>query len=246
MNYSSYNRKGNRFNLKTLFRFNDDFMIIWFMIMFLAMLGPSIFVTEKFDSFRYAALIYVCVLALMQGFAFYVSKQQNLKRPIMMFERHDISSNLLRYFIVALLTIFVFFLMSSFDLAAAGSSYRSLVAALGWEIFVIGISEQIISVGLVKILKQYFSLPVAIFWMLVLMGLGHTTAYMILSGVTSFTPQLWMLLGGASFGFALFYGLYVLFKRDMVSVGIVHGLFNLAIKTAITLFAAANYGGVLL
>ncbi len=134
------------------------------------------------------------------------------------YKRHDISQNWLKYAGYFVLSLMV---MSFVDKSSLGSGLptTSIFAKVIFSVFIVGMSETLMQVGLLQKYKNRAVVNTAF-------GFLHVGAYMALTGATSFDFTVFMMCLKSVVGFFVF-DLAYYFTGDIFIVSILHGVYDL-------------------
>jgi hypothetical protein len=184
-----------------LFNFNDDWNLFYLTTMLFAIFSPALFVVDRTDIFSLVALTYLAVAFVMKP------KTKKI----------DISSTILNLLIWGVgLYILIHFVPTSRTMT--GFIFTSKFALVVANIFIFAFPETLIRQGLLE--KTQNSIVTNL-----IMGLAHIGSYTALTGVSSFSGLLPLLLI-ATISFFIFELVYALTKNTMFEA-MFHGISNM-------------------
>lgn len=184
------------------FKLNDDMFVFYLVVMFLCIVSANLFFVTRASQMSFIALTY---LVLSIAFKPKIS-------------RMDLSKNIITYFFYAVISslIFFFFIDGS---SQSSVQFTNVFTKFVYVIFVIAFSESIIRRGLLEKIQNSFITNG-------IMALGHSYAYMNLSGSFTFSSEVLSMLAVAFVGFFIFELVYK-FSKDTFVEALVHGLYNM-------------------
>jgi len=191
---------------KKMFFLNDDLNIIWSIVMLMFLFAPSLFFANSFIQYQNIVGFYIVAVMLIFG--------------VSNFRRIDFSDNWKTYVGYGAIAFLIF---ASFinSVSQDVSMFRDVIGIFLWYIFVIGLSETYIMIGILEKTKN-------LFFSIIIMALLHVTSYMYILNNFNFTITLVGMLFQAGIGFFVFYKIYNLTNKPFV-VAIIHGLFDLVL-----------------
>jgi hypothetical protein len=184
--------------------YNDNATNIYFMTMLLALFAPSLFFTQDFNFLRTGIILYAIVSLAWIRYN----------------KRIDIGNNLHNWLIYGFFTYVIVSMINSQQIVQT-LPFTNNVAQFFWQVFVIGFSETIIRIKVFQMFNPFIGS--------VLMGLLHSTSYMLMLGNYIFTPELFIYLGMSVIAFFIFSIVYKYSGNNAMTEALVHGMYNIGV-----------------